>query len=420
MLKASALYMVIVIALVIAVICSSLVVTAYYYRLQYQKTFRYGRLQTNLGSAVNILLAGDDTSYTGQKTFSLFGMDADSVSTQRIFWGAFDIGVVKAMIQEDTLYKTFSIANAIDSTKWAAIYLANNNRPISLSGKTSITGDVFLPPAGINLAYIDNRPYTGDKRLVIGTKHSSDGDLPALDSNRINQFKQLMQQPHGNNLRLPDSLKNSFLLPTRIFNFGSEVQTIKNTRLSGNVIIFSDTTLIIDSTAILNNIMVFAKSISVTGGFHGTCQLFATDTIGIAPNCLFDYPSCLGIVRFDSTSLVSKQAKISFYGKNLFNGLIITYEKHQTKIPPLVHVSGATKIKGMIYSQGYIEFQNFAEVDGSVFTNRFLYQSIFTRYENYINNTTINAKVLSPYYLMSEMVPVASNNKKILQWLETK
>lgn len=420
MLKASALYLVIVIALVIAIICSSLIVTAYYYRLQYQKTFRYDQLQTNLGSAVNILLAGQDTSYADPKTFSLFGMDEDSVSTQRIFWGAFDIGVARSMIHGDTLYKTFSIANAIDSTKWAAIYLVNNDRPFSVSGKTTITGDAYIPPAGINQAYIDNKSYTGDKRLIIGTKHNSDKDLPTLDSNRINQFKELLKQNHGNNSKLPDTLKNSFLVPTRVFNFGKEVQTITNTCLSGNIIIFSDTTLTIDSTAVLNNVMVYARSISVKGGFHGACQLFATDTIGIAPNCVFNYPSCLGILRFDSTSTVSTSAKISFYDKSLFNGLVFTYEKKQSKIPPLVHISGTTKIKGMIYSQGYVEFQNFAEVDGSVFTNKFLYQSTFTRYENYINNTIINAKALSPYYLMSEMLPVATKKKKVLQWLETK
>jgi hypothetical protein len=420
MLKASALYLVIVIALVIAIICSSLIVTAYYYRLQYQKTFRYDQLQTNLGSAVNILLAGQDTSYSSPKTFSLFGMDEDTVSTQRIFWGAFDIGVARSMIQGDTLYKTFSIADAIDSTKWAALYLVDDSRPFSVSGKTTITGDAYIPPAGINQAYIDNQPYTGDKQLIIGKKHDSEKDLPILDSNRINQFKQLIKQDHGNKSKLPDTLKNSFLVATRVFNFGSEVQTIANTRLSGNIIIFSDTTLFIDSTAVLNNVMVYARSISVKGGFHGTCQLYATDTISIAPNCVFDYPSCLGVLRPDNNLMTNTSEKISFYGGNLFNGLIFTYEKKQNKIPPLVHISGTTKIKGMIYSQGYVEFQSFAEVDGSVFTNKFLYQNTFTRYENYINNTTINAKALSPYYLMSEMLPVATKKKKVLQWLETK
>jgi hypothetical protein len=56
MLKASALYLVIVITLVIGVICSSLIVVAYFYREQYQRAFRYDALQNNLNSGINILI----------------------------------------------------------------------------------------------------------------------------------------------------------------------------------------------------------------------------------------------------------------------------------------------------------------------------------------------------------------------------
>lgn len=93
MLKASALYLVIVIALVIAVLCSSLIVTAYYYKAAYQKKFRYDRLQTNLTSGINILLASDSVAYQTSKQFGLYGTDEDSVSLQKIPWGAYDTGL---------------------------------------------------------------------------------------------------------------------------------------------------------------------------------------------------------------------------------------------------------------------------------------------------------------------------------------
>src|SRR5580700_5913195 len=104
MVKASALYIVIIISLVIAVLCSSLIVTAYYYRAEYQKKFRYDQLQNNLGSGINILLTTQDTSYAKGKTFSLFNQDNDSVSLQKTPWGIYDIGVARAFIQKDTLY----------------------------------------------------------------------------------------------------------------------------------------------------------------------------------------------------------------------------------------------------------------------------------------------------------------------------
>src|SRR5258708_2870421 len=183
MLKASALYIVIIIALVIGVLCSSLIVAAYFYKIQYQRKFRYDQLENNLSSGINILLASSDTTYAAGKTLSLFNNESDSVSLKRFAWGVYDIGTVKAFSQKDSLYKTFTIANVIDSSKWAALYLIDEDRPFSLSGKTTIRGDAYIPKAGVQQAYVDNKAYEGDKRLIIGTKHNSDKKLPTLDEN---------------------------------------------------------------------------------------------------------------------------------------------------------------------------------------------------------------------------------------------
>lgn len=412
--------MVIIIALVIGVLCSSLIVVAYFYRQQYQKTFRQSQLQCNLGSAINLLLAGDDTTYNSPKTFSLFGLDADSVSTQRICWGTYDIAVAKAMIQQDTLYKVFSISHAIDSTKWAAIYLSDYGRPLSLSGNTSIVGDVYISPAGADQAYVNNQAYTGDKGLIIGLKHSSGKILPALNSARINKIRKLVQQDHQNQLGLPnsDSLYNSFLLPTRVIYLSDTVTELKKLQLSGNILVFSDTSLTIDSTARLNKVIVIAHSITIHSGFHGNCQLFARDTIGVQQNCRFDYPSSIGILRFDKASIFKDGARIALSANCLFNGNIFTYELEKNTLPSLIHIGHKTKVKGQVYSQGYVEFEDKAEIDGSVFADHFLYQTSYTRFENYLINTTINSKRLSPYYLSSDLFPVTAKKNNILQWLE--
>src|SRR5665213_2267594 len=105
MIKASALYIVIVIALVISLLCSSLIVAAYFYKTQYQQKFRYDQLSNNVNSGVNILLANNDTTYDKSKTFSLFGNYNDSVSLQKLTWGVYDLGISRAFIQKDTLYK---------------------------------------------------------------------------------------------------------------------------------------------------------------------------------------------------------------------------------------------------------------------------------------------------------------------------
>jgi hypothetical protein len=421
MLKASALYIVIIIALVIAVICSSLIVVAYFYRDQYQKKFRYDRLANNLRSGVNILLASTDTGYTAGKTLSLFNNDEDSVALKRSFWGIYDVGTVKAFIQKDTLYKNFTFANTIDSSKWAALYLVDEDRPFSLSGKTMIRGSAYIPKAGVQEAYIDGKAYQGDKRLIIGTRHVSEKKLPPLDANRLKLIEQFAgEKPAGDNTFLKkDTVRASFSGPTHFVNFKKETKTIQDVYLEGNIVLFSDTTITIDSTAVCKNIMVFAKAIVVKSGFRGNCQLFAADSISVGKNCRFNYPSCLGILRFQaSIAKNNTQAKITIGPNTNLSGLVFTFEKADNQLKPDISMAKHVKITGQVYSQGILELKDSTEVDGSVFTSLFYYKSPVTLFENYLINTTVDSKALSPYYLTSGLVPVATKKKKILQWLE--
>ena len=86
----------------------------------------------------------------------------------------------------------------------------------------------------------------------------------------------------------------------------------------------------------------------------------------------------------------------------------------------MIDLGKSVKITGQVYSQGAIRIKDSVEVDGSVFTSRFLYQDAFTLFENYLINVTINSKALSPYYLTGDLCPVAGQKEKVLQWLEAK
>jgi hypothetical protein len=334
-------------------------------------------------------------------------------------WGVYDIYTVRSFIGTDTLFKTFTTGNAIDSSKWAALYLKDENRPFSLSGQTMIRGNAYIPMSGVQEAYIDNNSYQGDKRLIIGNRQVSKKKMPGLDEKRLSRLELYLEQAHhtADSILTTDSIKQSFLRPSRFISFKKRIKELKYSSLSNNVVLFSDTTLIIDSTAVLNNIMVFAPGILVKSGFHGTCQLFATDSISVDSNCHFNYPSCLGILRFHEQKPAS-QAKITLGKKSDFSGLIFTYEKEETDVKPKITLEERVKIKGQVYSQGILGLKNYIEIVGSTFTSRFYYKNGFTLYENYLINATIDSKALSPYYLASPITPVASKKKKILQWLE--
>lgn len=411
--------MVIIIALVIGIICSSLVAVAYFYKQQSQKKYRFDVLENNLGSGINILLTGADTAYSGGKTISLFGGDADSVMLKKTPWGIYTIGMVKAFIQKDTVFKTFSIASSIDSAKWAALYLADNDRPVSISGKTVIRGEAFIPKAGIQTAYVDGKAYEGDKRLIIGGKHTSEKKLPGLSESWLTQLQKItLPDTKGDStLGEHDTIRQSFFNYTRYYNFGKKPLLLANISISGNVIICSDTTVTIDNTALLKNVVIYARAIIVKSGFQGNCQLFAADSISIQNDCKLNYPSCLGVLRF-KPAIKDIQQKILIGEKTVINGIVFTYEKEEKPVKPLVSIGKSAMVIGQVYAQGQLELNDNSEIDGSAFTTTFLYKNTFTRFENYLINTTINSKALSKYYLTSALTPVSGKSKKILQWLE--
>ena len=416
MIRASALSIVIVISLVIAILCSSLIVTAYYYRAEYQKKFRYDQLQNNLGSGINILLTTSDSTYKREKICSLFNQDNDSVSLKTVTWGIYNVGVAKAFIQHDTLYKTFTIGNTIDSAKWAALYIVDEDRPVSVSGKTMIRGDAYIPNAGIIASSIDTKVYDGDKRIIIGKKFDSKKILPYLDTIKLMELNKYFSLK-GDSVLNTDSVKRSFLQPTKIFDFHNEVHALRHISLDGNIILHSDTTVIIDSTAHLTNVLVFAKKIVIKSKFKGTCQLFARDSILIEKDCNFKYPSCLGILCFNlEQNKINPQIKLD---SNInFCGTIFTYQKIKGDMPPAITMGKNIVISGQIYSQGSVDLLAPGEVNGSLFTAGISYRNNYKYFNGYLIDVKIDSKSLSRYYLTSDILPVASKREKILQWLE--
>ena len=410
--------MVIVIALVIAVICSAIIVAGYFYRAQYQSSFRIAKLQRNLASATNIILADTDNTYDKGTSFALFDEADDSVSVQRSTWGIFDLGIAKAFKQTDTIYNVFTVANAVDTAKWITLYVPDEDRPLSVSGKALIRGNARIPKSGIREAYIDGNGYEGDKRLVIGKKQNSSRELPQLNPQRLQSLENFLQPLVNIKTWVPgrDTIRNSFLQPLRYLYLGKNVSTLHDIYIDGNVVIASDTTLTIEGSATLRNVIVVAPGIIISNDFHGQGQFFATDSISVGERCIFNYPSCLATLR--NNVLGKGRALISIGNQTTVNGTIAVWQKMKASQVPLLKMGKNVTVKGQLYSQGIISYKEKNTVYGSIFTNRFLYQNNFSAYENYLIGNTIDAKKLSPYYLSGMLLPSANPKNKVLQWLE--
>ena len=411
MLKASTLYVVVIISLLIAVISASLLTIAFYYRLEVQKKTRLDKLLDNENSGREILLSEGFSDYDKEILMDLFAEQKDSLILKKELWGVHELGMVKAFELRDTLKRSFLVGNAfLDSN---VLYLADEDRPLSLSGKTVLTGNAQLPKSGLKQSYVDGKPYEG-KELIKGKITGSSRNVPPLNEKLIQQIEQNFKPEHGLLFKLRDSMVNSFFNAVKLYQLDLNQLTIENTKLRGKIILVSDTVVTIAATAVLEDIQVYAPSIIVSPGFKGSCQLFARDSIIIGKDCAFNYPSFAGVFKKEDSKI---QSKISIAEGVTFSGILMSYEKKRSDLQTMISLGAKSMLRGEVFSTGYIKMDKGITVYGKVYAKRFIMQTPATLYENYLIDITLNRNLLSKYYLSSILFKNESAEKKVLKWL---
>ena len=420
MIKAAALHIVIIIALVIAIISASLLSVAFYYRLGQQQKARMDRLGSNLKSGTAILLSANYEAADTVAVRDLFEEGTDSVLLFQQQWGAFTINTVRAFQQRDTLQQSFLSGGSFTNT--AAIYLADEDRPLSVSGSTQITGDGELPKSGLKQSYIDGKPYVG-KELIKGKITSSSRTLPDLQETVLKTLLEYFPDTAKESKPIPgeqewkprDSVTNSFYQRRQVYRLKPSHQLLSGITIKGHIVLISDTTLTIASDAKLEDVLIYAPAIIIKDGFKGSCQLFARDSIVTGKNCDFSYPSFAGVFKPAGSKI---QTKISLGAGSHFSGILLSYEKERSDLQTLIAIGKNSMVKGEVFATGFISMEAPVTVYGKVYARRFIMQRSGVRYENYLVDVIINRTLLSKYYLSSPLFKRADQDKHILRWLK--
>ncbi|KIA89490.1 hypothetical protein OC25_25330 [Pedobacter kyungheensis] len=383
---------------------------AAHYRGSYLKEVRMARLSRNMDSGIAYVLAQDAANEQNNLALDLFGDETDSVLIEQKHWGIFNLATVKSFVLTDTLKQVFLMGHETTSDA-VAVYLSDEDRPLSVSGDTRITGNAEVPKAGMRKSYVDSRPYSGDQ-LVYGKISDSKRTLNGLESKWI---KEIETELDFDPAKLPTlnggDEQVSFFAEAKKFNASALSQL--GTQLSGQVILYSDTTVKIAATAQLDNTIIYAKSIVVADGFKGNCQLFARDSITLGNAVTLTYPSVLGLV---SREKMVDQAKITLGKNNRFEGIIFSYEPKRSALQTLVSIGEQSSVQGEVYATGLLKLGKQVKVAGKVSCNRFIMQTPATLYENFLIDVVLNRKARNRMYLSSAIFTGVAENKKILRW----
>ncbi len=406
-------------SLLIGFLSAGLILFAYINRTYILTSLSKNNVRINAESGMNILLTENDLFEKGDTVVRcLFEDGADSVRLIKKHWGAFDLGISEAFIRKECFKQVALIGTALDDSSKISLYLADQNKALSLCGKTVIQGNCFLPKAGVKRAYIEGQTYIGDK-LIYGTAKESNSSIPAINKKMIEANKTYMNKQFSlddsilyiHEQVVDDSITHSFNDKTILIYSDHPIVMLSN-KYAGNICIVSDSSVFIGAGTSLKDVLIYSRKIEIEKNFTGNFQAFAYDSITIGENCKLTYPTILGVIKLDKSADVSI---IEVRDKTEVAGVLFQYQEvaNYQQIVKL-QIGNNAIVNGQVYSNGLVEIKG--SVYGSVFCNEFTLATASSVYGNHLLNATIDFNRLSENFVGVNLIS-QSNFRQIAKWL---
>lgn len=408
MVKGSAILYALLVAFVLSLLTGSVVM--------YDQLLRYrvDRLQVKLTLLDNArsgfcLASAMDRELVQQvDLIDLFGEGNDSVEINRFPWGLFEIVSSRAFHGDQYVVQRGITGGSVPQSN-EALYLANNNRPLSVCGHTVLRGDCSLPKPGIKTVHIEGQSFQGDE-VMYGTRKTSESGPPELALR--SQIEEIFNTPASWQAEwadvkdLADTLQRDFALPELVV-YSPNNLVLANVHWSGRIRVVAGNKVTIANTSTLTDILVVAPEIVLENGFRGSCQLFAGSKIEIGEYCQLNYPSAVVVLKQDEGEAIRIGE-----GSKLTGSVISLKEDGINK--NLVTLETDAIVTGQVYTTG--RFQLKGSVFGSVYCQWFWLETPSATYENHLLNATIDVTQRSLYYvgpaLFGEQL-----GKEVVKWL---
>ncbi|PCI94571.1 MAG: hypothetical protein COB15_13700 [Flavobacteriales bacterium] len=419
MIKAGALLYAMFLIIVIALISSSFILVNYYNSAYVIQTLKQEQLYRDTSSGINYGLSfHQEIPINSKIEVDLFNDEEHKVSIEKKYWGAFYILSSEAKWRNKSASKSALIGANINEGEEIALYLADQNKPLSLTGRTQITGNCYLPKAGVKRAYIEGKSFVGNK-LINGTKYNSNKTLPPINKELINEnLKNFFPKESINDSLMDyelfldqDSIINSFQNKTLVLYSPLTINLSKKV-IEGNIIIKSDKQIVVNKSAIITNAILYSKGIVIQKGVKGTMQIFAQDSVIIEDNCQLHYPSVIALIGQGSSTIARK---LIVGEKVLVKGSVFLHnENFDRKNQAIVSIGKETEITGQVYSSELLELKG--GIIGGVFCKKLILKTPSSVYENHLMDAVINRDELSENFVGVPLTETIKN-QRIIKWL---
>ncbi len=330
-------------------------------------------------------------------------------------WGVYDVLISTSTRNKETFSKTALIGGYLKER--TALYLYDANQPLVVVGNTRIEGKSYLPSKGIKSGSIGGKSFMGNQ-LIYGEVLKSSKKLPefrnAISYMNIINIIELNENNEIIDLRENLKLTHPFSEPTKLVRNFDPI-TLNYHKLSGNVVVYSETSIKVEATSNLNDIILIAPEIEIADNVKGNFQAFANKKITAGKNCELEYPSTLILdERIELTS--NKNEKIPQIlidkGTNIKGVVVFLSENEDENYKPQIVLEEQSSIMGEVYCSKNIELLGI--VKGSVFTKGFIANQFGSVYKNHIYNSKIILTDLPEQYCG---LTFSGTESKVAKWL---
>lgn len=402
--KAGALQYVLVISVIIAILILAFITLMHLHKKVQLKGALYKKSIENVQHTFDLLETQkiNDTNLNQLNNTSVITKD----------WGIYK-SVFVASTEKNEFFEKVGLLGGFNRKK-KALYLQENNKPLAIVGNTKIVGDASIPKLGIKRGNIAGTSYNNNT-LLYGRSTLSTTKLPEIENISVikkyasshlldgkTSFFELEEGKH---------FKNSFKKETLVYNSNYPIH-LKNISLTGNILIKSNSSIIVHSSAILEDVILVAPKITVQNKVNGTFQAFAKNTIEVKPNSTLNYPSALVLIN-DKKIDHKNNPEIIIEENCQIKGSILLYSTSKTmNFKPQIHIKEKTTITGEVYCNQNLEL--LGTVYGSVYTNHFLTKQFGSTYINHLYNVEINSTKLPNQF---SGLPIKNQNYSVAKWL---
>ncbi len=384
-LKASALAYAILISLVISLITLSLILAYGIHQKQLAHIENMHRSVRNAESGLTLMLTDRTIASEAPLSMDLFGDGIDSVRLERWNWGAYQIVRSEAKCGKQVVSQIILAGNE-PRDSLITLYLADKGKPLSLCGRTRITGTCQLPKSGVKRAYIEGKNYVG-RELIYGRRNLSGTSVPDIAVAEFSKHADLdVEQMLFEDLDF-STVHRSFNEKT-LNIYSSEMLYLDGVSFSGNILISSEKEITVASNSEISRCIFHAPKVNVESGFEGDMQVYA-DSIYVDHNVRLDYPSGLyATLKGENRSVVIGE------NSTVIGQVLLTSSKEKESF---LRIEKGSEIYGSVNNQGFTELKG--SIHGQLFTEAFILRTPSATYENHLLDATVSLEKLPEAFI---------------------